>query len=455
MSTQKPATIADLHEIIEYLTTVNSALEARISELEAEIVRLRKDPPAGTARVLPSFVRPNRVPKDAKPRKKRDQPHSRRREKPTTVVVHTVDRCPDCGRKLSAGWEHSSRQVVDIPVVQYEVTEHRMMRHHCGACKTNHLARPDLSGVVLGASTIGVRLMSLIASMKTIGRMPTRTIRDDLKSRYGLAISTGQVSEVLHRVAAAGEEHYSRLLGMLRTSDYVHADETSWREDGQNGYVWCVLAPGIRYFERNKSRGHQVPEDILGSNFPGILVSDFYGGYNFHMGLHQRCWVHYQRDLHELKEKHADDAMVVNWVTAVNEVYTDAKAFAPSPSLPEHMQHQARVKAREQYQERLLRLGEPYAKTDAKQSVMAQRITRFSSELFTFVEHPQVPSENNAAERAIRPSVIDRKVTGGTRSEKGSHTKSVLMSLFRTWEVRQLDMLETCRLMLVGQLKPG
>ena len=71
-------------------------------------------------------------------------------------------------------------------------------------------------------------------------------------------------------------------------------------------------------------------------------------------------------------------------------------------------------------------------------------------ELFMFVEYPDVPSENNGAERALRPCVIMRKVCGGTRSEKGSQTKMTLLSLFGTWHVRGLDMLDSCRQLLTG-----
>ena len=432
----------------EELITLLHQMAERIAALEADNERLRKDPPPGVARAVPSFVKANRIPREKKVRKKRDHPHFRRRQEPTEVVVHEAENCPDCGRKLSGGWVHSSRQVIEIPETPIRITEHRTMAGWCGVCQKRRLARPDLSGEVVGGHTFGVRLMSLMGYMKTICRMPVRTIQASLQSVYGLRISTGEIVEVLHTIAREGEEHYAKLREAVQASDYVHADETGWREDGENGYIWSISTPDIRYFERDKSRGHQVPERILGPAYEGIIVSDFYGGYNYHLGLHQRCWVHFLRDLHDLKEKCAGDAAVAEWVAQVTQVYEDAKAF-------ESGKKQVRVKARERFQDRLVALGQPYARTEAKQRVLAERIMRFSNELFTFVEHPQVPSENNAAERAIRPGVIDRKVTGGTRSAKGSLTKSVLMSLFRTWEARGLDVLETCRMMLANELAPG
>ena len=96
-------------------------------------------------------------------------------------------------------------------------------------------------------------------------------------------------------------------------------------------------------------------------------------------------------------------------------------------------------------------LARPFVKTNAPQAILAKRMVRFEPELFTFVEHPHVPPDNNAAERAIRPAVVIRKVSGGTRSERGSNTRAVLMSLFGTWQARNVDPLEAC----VNMLRTG
>ena len=99
----------------------------------------------------------------------------------------------------------------------------------------------------------------------------------------------------------------------------------------------------------------------------------------------------------------------------------------------------------------MLKIAEPYlGAKDAPQHVLAMRINNFIDELFTFVEHPEIPSENNAAERAIRPAVIARKVSGGTRSARGSKTKSILMSLFGTWTAQGLNTYDACRQMIIS-----
>ena len=71
--------------------------------------------------------------------------------------------------------------------------------------------------------------------------------------------------------------------------------------------------------------------------------------------------------------------------------------------------------------------------------MLCARIDRYQAELFTFVADPAVPPTNNAAERALRPLVVARKISGGTRSARGSATRMVLQSLVATWELRGLD----------------
>lgn len=223
----------------------------------------------------------------------------------------------------------------------------------------------------------------------------------------------------------------------------VNADETGWREDGINGYIWSFSTPRVRYFVYRKSRAGQVPKEVLGEDFDGVVVSDFYCGYSVLLTRHQRCWVHFYRDLKKLVETYPSDVSVGQWVDKVLSIYKQAKDFSSDDE-------QTRVRQREVFEQALLELARPYLKADKPQRILAERIERFLPELFVFVEDPRVPSENNAAERAVRPCVIARKISGGTRSAKGSATKATLMSIFGTWLLRGQDTVRTCRQMLIS-----
>ncbi len=431
----------ELIALARQLWAIKEELTARVAALEEELARLRKDPPSGIARPVPSFVRPNAPKRDKPPRKKRPHAYVRKREEPTEVVDHKPVSCPECGRRLCGGRVHRVRQVIELPVAPVRVIEHRIWSCWCGVCRKRVMARPDLSGEVLGSHRMGVGLMSLVAYLHRVARCPKRRIRELLRSLYGLKLGLGEVSEILHAVARAGAGLYAKLRDRVRGSPCVHADETSWREEGQNGWLWSFSTPSVRYFKIARSRAHTVPEEVLGDRFSGVLVSDFYSGYSYHLGEHQRCWVHFLRDLHTLKDAYPDDQPLLAWVNRVIALYQRAHDFKSA-------ERSERVHARFLFQDALVALGEEYAEDEVPQRTLAQRCVRFASELFTFVEHPDVPSHNNAAERSVRPSVIARKVSGGTRSEKGSRTAEVLMSLFGTWMLEGRNPLDACRLML-------
>ena len=276
-------------------------------------------------------------------------------------------------------------------------------------------------------------------------RLPFRVIQDYLHHRFGLRVSVGQLVALVEAVARRGKAIVEGFKDEIRGSPVVNGDETSWREDGQNGYVWSFSTDKVRYFLYRKSRAATVVKEVLGDQFDGVVVSDFYGAYNAHLGLHQRCWVHLLRDIHELKEKHKEDRQLKQWARAVKTIYERAKQYeGPNARLDLVEQKQERVKRQREYERELLRVCRPHLKKKRLQSRHCERIERFLPELFVFVADARVPSDNNGAERSVRHLVVSRKISGGTRSNKGSETKSILASLFGTWRLQGLDFYQSC-----------
>jgi len=427
------------------------ALTERVAYLEKENEALRSQLPRGGAGgvAAPPFVRPNRKGRSEQPRKKRKKSFVRRRETATEEMVHVVgDRCPDCGGPLSEPWEHDRRQVIEIPITPIGVIDHIIMAQRCGYCGKVHHAKVTDSEKVIGKHRFGIRFMSLVATLSVGNRIPHRMIQKLLAGLYGVHVSVGGISEILHKVAQLGKGETEKILQEIRGSPVVHGDETGWREDGLNGYLWSFSTPRERYFHRDKSRGHEVAKEILGEEFAAALVSDFYGGYNWYLGPKQRCWSHFKRDLDLLREKHQGDLGIERFVSSVLGVYRRGKKVARALG-----RRKARMRERNDLasalESRLYEIVGPYiGDKDAPQHTLAKRVERHGGEFFTFVRYEGVPSSNNAAERAIRPAVTARKISGGTRSEKGSETKSILMTLFGTWTLRKADPFQECARML-------
>jgi hypothetical protein len=190
-----------------------------------------------------------------------------------------------------------------------------------------------------------------------------------------------------------------------------------------------------------------VVQEVLGDPYEGVLVSDFYAGYHCHAGPHQRCWAHLLRDIHDLRAAHPDDGEVAAWAEAVHALYLEAKQVAAGDA-----DFAGRVAARADIERRLSAACAPYwaAGCPAPPATLCQRIDRFLDELFEFVLDPALPSDNNLAERSLRPLVIARKVSGGSRSQEGSEVRMALASLFGTWLAQGRDPFAACHHLLLA-----
>jgi transposase len=440
----------ELREALKQTQELLGVALARIEELEKQ-----KTPP-------PAFVKAE-VPKPAaeenKPRKKREAQHNRarRRAMPTHIVEHHLAMCPDCDLRLGGISLARCREVIDVPPPSsVQITEHRIFKGWCAGCQKWHEAPVDLHTEVLGQGRIGVRLTSMIAYLRTSLRLPLRQIRELVRSLHGFEISLGEIVELLHRISTHAQPSLDASLREIRASPAVQADETGWREDGLNGYIWSVCTPTVRYYEYHHSRAGEVVKHLIGDEFPGVLGSDFYAGYNIHQGLHQRCWVHFLRDIHDLKKLHPDHAELWQWAKQVKLIYERAKAApAADPQLPTTKQHAQRVALQHAFEQELWQVCAPFVQTQTLMHTLCERVERFLPELFVFVAYPGVPSDNNLAERSVRPLVIARKISGGTRSPKGSSTRMGLASLFGTWVAQGLNPFHQCLALLTTEFSLG
>jgi transposase len=281
---------AQLKQALERLTEVTEQL--RVAQARIEALEQLKTP-------APAFVKAEqKKPQEEqkKVRKKRDAKHNRARPRsePTQIVEHRLLNCPACQMRLGGISLARSREIIDVPPPPpVEVTEHRMYKGWCSGCQKWHEAPVDWHDQVVGQGRLGVRLASLIATLRTVMRLPIRQIQLYLHTLHGVTISSGEIVELLHRMKAQMQPHIDALKTEIRASPAVQADETGWREDGSNGYIWSVSTPSVRYYEYHHSRAGEVVKQLIGENYDGVLGSDFYAGYNIHQGVHQRCWVHY------------------------------------------------------------------------------------------------------------------------------------------------------------------
>jgi transposase len=437
------ARLAELENQNARLRTENEALQARVAELERQVGEL-----AAKKTAPPAWAKPNRRRQGKRERGEPRRPraseynHARRRSEPTHRVQHAYEQCPDCGYQLRGGAVQRRREVLEIPAAPVEVVEHQILKRYCPVCQAYKTPRVSFAGVVVGQGRIGVRLTSLIGGLRAVYRLPLAQIQALLAHLYGLALSEGGIQSSLARLTEALAPVRAAIVEQTRASPAQHMDETGWRQDGENGYLWVQATDGplaTRVYTYHRSRSGEVARALL-DDFDGVLSTDFYAAYDSYSGPKQRCWAHLLRDAQKLAEDYPDRPEVREWVTTLHTLFTQAKALDLSGCT---LRERARVA---RHLERRLRLlARCYRKTDGHPAqVLATRLHRYESELFEFIRTPGVSPTNNLAERTVRPQVIARKISGGSRSDAGSAIRCDLATVFATWVARGLNPLTAC-----------
>ena len=328
MDTETDLTASDravLIAIIAELQVVIERLERRIAELEGQA---KPDGPPRMPGLKAKSAR--KPPAQQGPRRQRRHGFARARMTPThrvehVRVEHAVENCPDCGAHLSGGWVQRTREVIELPVVPVQVTQHVYIARTCPVCRRRRVPTAQLDGVALGRQRLGVNVLSRIATLREEGRLPIRSIQWYLRTVHQLRLSVGAIVSAIHQTAQQAQPAVAAMVDRIRASPVVHADETGWRQNGNNGYVWTFSTPTERYFLR-RGRGKAVVDEALGESFSGVLVSDFYAAYHHYDGPKQRCWAHLLRDIHDLRPATPKTTALARWAAAVHQLYVAAKA---------------------------------------------------------------------------------------------------------------------------------
>jgi transposase len=437
---------AELYRVIEQLQAENARLGAevrrlgaRVAELEAELTS--QEPPAVRP---PAWVKANKPPRSAekKVRRKRTQQFARCRGVAPVTVEHAVAQCVGCACVLQGGTPRRHREVIEIVLGPAVVSDHVLLERICPQCGLANVPTLGAAEGVVGQHRFGVNLLALIGTWHEVGRLPVRLIQRLLATLFGVHVSVGAIAGTLHMLAERAEASVAQIQAEIRASPVVHADETGWREDGINGYVWQLSTPTGSYFERGRRTNEQI-DAILGKDFAGVLVTDFYSAYNHFLGDKQRCWAHLLRDVRELLAAHPADAAVQRWGRFLRRLFR-ATRDGPGATPDERRAIRHRAEAS------LQRVCQPFVQQPVPQRTLCQRIITHLHELFTFVSNPAVPPTNNLAERTFRPLVIARKIWGGTRSPQGSTDAMRRASLVATWHRRGLNPFTEVRSLLLS-----
>lgn len=333
------------------------------------------------------------------------------------------EECKHCGGELSGIQNVRARTITDIEL-KVRNTQYIIHGRYCKSC--GKIVEPDVDEALPNAR-FGLRLMLWIMFMKIGIRMPSNKITEFLQL-FGLEISDGEIYNILNQLKEAFGGYYETLVKKIRVANTKHLDETSWRINGENNWLWIFINKEVALYIVEKQRSSDVPIEVLGNQKNKFVTTDRHSAYNVLVEktgcLQQVCWTHLIRNSKDLSE-HYGEAKYIH--KRMKYIYKKAKEGKIS-------------------KEKLLSwidLIGSRVYTHKEVFRFVKSICRSHREdLFRFVDNPEINPSNNLAEQGLRPAVVIRKVSGGSRSENGAETTAKLLSVIQTMRMQEGNIID-------------
>ena len=365
-------------------------------------------------------------------------------ERVNEVVEHHPEACRCCGTLLQGEDPAPVRhQVIEIPPITPLVIEHRLHRLVCPCCSTSTCATLPAD---VEASCYGPRLSALVGLLGSAFPLSFSKTQALLDQLLGVEISRGAIATIRERISATLEQPMQEALVFARQQPVAYVDETgapTGNADGNNpsgkrGWQWVMVTAVVTVFIQGLSRSTAAAMELLGSSFGGIVVSDRFSAYN-HLPSQQRqlCWAHLIRDLAAIAERPGASAEFgAELLDLQRQLFDHWHRYKDGTIDWSVLQHRCRP-IRQAFVATLQRVVElgyqrgertPWAKTVRT----CQQILQLADGLWTFLETRGIEPTNNAAERALRQSVIQRKISHGVQSRQGAICRSRLLTVTTT-----------------------
>jgi transposase len=417
-------------------------LTRRVAELEAMLGGPPKTP--DNSSVPPSQARkPNRAERRAaNKRKGRPGVFRALAPNPDRIIESVVERCPHCEHTLTPADQSGFHAYdhIELPPLHPVITRIHRHRGVCPSCRRGFSAPPP-TGMPPG-SPFGPDLTALILHLHVTQAIGFERLVRLLDEVFGIGISEGAIANILARAGAPLTAAAETTATEVRNSKVVASDETSARVEGKNWWQWVLLSSTAVHHLIADSRSAAVLTDFLGETKPDVWVADRYAAQAGHGKERQLCLAHLLRDA-----QYAIDAGDTGFAPGFYKLLQRAVGIGRRrPELKDTTLAQYRADL-DRGLDRLL-ATDPTTEAGHK---LARGIRKCRGDLFVFVTRRDVPATNNDCERALRPSVIFRKVTGGFRSQWGARTYADALSVIATGRLHRHSALQALRDALAGR----
>jgi len=310
----------------------------------------------------------------------------------------------------------------DIPLpIQKTVIKHEVEIGYCTSC------RKQTSGIFIPSkkTILGNNVRKYVCILSMANRMSHSQIQDHLNDVFDLSISIGEIGNIFAKEANNLRPEYQRLKKSIQKQSAVHYDETSWKvqKEEQGKYAW--VATGVdnndAIFSLGRSRGKGNIEEL---GIASVGISDDYGAYGNAFNSHQLCFAHPQRKLRDLVESDQFEGK------AREQIEKTYKQFSSLyQSIRERPEGNISSYLKKKYQSQFDQITENHNHDPTQLKKIKQSLLKNEDKYFTFLKYPHIPVDNNKAERALRHLVIKRKISFGSKTQRGAETTSILASI--------------------------
>jgi transposase len=428
--------VASLLTRIDQLLAQIAALNARIAELEGKLGKPPKTP--DNSSLPPSRgQKANAEPPAAKPQRK-GRPGMTRMlaEKPDATRRFYAERCA-CGATLGAAGQELAKEYdhIDIPPIRPVTTRIELFRARCPCCRARVTASAPAD--MPEGTPFGPGITSMVAYLHGCQMVGFKRLTEVCQGLFGFTISQGAISNMLARVGEAIAASADRIADEVRASEVIASDETSARVKGKTWWQWTFGCATAVYFVIAESRGKCVPTAFLAGAKPKMWLSDRLPAQLRHAEEHQVCLAHLIRNA-QYAIDHGDTVFAPGFKALLQDAcavgrrrsdLADATIAAHRRRLERELEHLLACKP-----------------VDAEGRKLRDAVAlECRDKLFVFLKRRDAEPTNNESERALRPSVVFRKVTNGFRSEWGAKAYAALCSIVETGRRNGRSALTTIR----------
>lgn len=419
--------IETLKEKVAKLEAENMEMKARIAELQEWVFKRKKHKKDDNDKSPPSSSG-----REGKSR----EAASYRREVPKQEEVTerkrwllTEDFCT-CGSSLEKSFTAFYEEEIPVIELKKQVTEHTVEKGYCKACRKHFSAKPIPGSPVI----LGQQVKLYIVFLSILSRLSFSQIRMLLEETWHLSVSDGEISNILTEMGERWRAPYEKLKRELQESEGIHLDETSW------GKYWLWIMDSMKtetvLYQVASTRGKGIADKLIGTSFSGLRMNDGYGAYKNQPGKGCLCWGHPHRYLRTLKgtpglteetKIHCTEAYA-----EFEDIYASFTAFTKEPFSAEKRAVQKNGLVERLKNFTIVNLNDP-----KKLKNIRKQFAERSAEYLRPMDFEGVPLDNNKAERDLRHFVIKRKISFGSKTDKGAKAfetcASILMTYFRRY----------------------